>query len=98
MFFKAVLKFAQQLKLILVAASIYLYHKFYPKRGMLYIFTMTTPQVLPWPSIATATATANSSITLDGALDGATIIYWAHDPDCQHRIACDTIEEGSLNH
>ncbi len=32
------------------------------------------------------------------SLDGATILSWAHDPDCQHRIACDTIEEGSLNH
>ncbi len=41
-----------------------------------------------------ATATANSSITLDGA----TIIYWAHDLDCKHTIAYDTIEEGSLNH
>ncbi len=32
------------------------------------------------------------------SLDGATILSWAHDPDCQHTIACDTIEEGSLNH
>ncbi len=32
------------------------------------------------------------------SLDGATILSWAHDPDCQHIIACDTIEEGSLNH
>ncbi len=45
-------------------------------------------------AIATATATANHSITLDGA----TILSWAHDPDGQHTIACDTIEEGSLNH
>ncbi len=52
------------------------------------------PLRLPWPSIATATATTNHIIPLDGA----TILSWAHDPDCQHTIACDTIEEGSLNH
>ncbi len=28
----------------------------------------------------------------------ATILSWAYDPDCQHTIAYDTIEEGSLNH
>ncbi len=55
---------------------------------------MTTPYVLPWPSIATATSTANHIIPLDGA----TNLSWAHDPDCQDTIACDTIEEGSLNH
>ncbi len=52
------------------------------------------PLRLPWPSIATATATANHVIPLDRA----TILSWAHDLDCQHTIACDTIEEGSLNH
>ncbi len=41
-----------------------------------------------------STATANHSITLDEA----TILSWAHDPDCQDTIACDTTQEGSLNH
>ncbi len=53
---------------------------------------------LPWPPPkychSHSIATANHSITLAGA----TILSWAHDPDCQHTIACDTIEEGSLNH
>ncbi len=49
--------------------------------------------------LSTAIATAQpqpifSSITLDGA----TILSWAHDPDCQQTIACDTIQRGSLNH
>ncbi len=53
---------------------------------------------LPWPPPkychSHSIATANHIITLDGA----SILSWAHDPDCQHTIACDTIEEGSLNH
>ncbi len=52
-----------------IATVIYIYHD-HPLR-------------LPRPSIATATATANHIIPLDGA----TILSWAHDPDCQHTIA-----------
>ncbi len=50
---------------------------------MLYIFTMTTP-------LSTAMAFhshSNSHNQSYHSLDGATILSWAHDPDCQHTIA-----------
>ncbi len=76
-----------------MAASIFLYHKFYPKKGHVIYIYHDQPLRLPWWNCH-----SNSHNQSYHSLDGATILSWAHDPDCQHTIACDTREEGSPNH